>query len=136
MIRPIVKDELLLRKPSEIATQHDLMVAKDLLDTFKAHADECAGMAANMIGIRKRIIIFDDGGKATIMLNPEIIGTFGEYETREGCLSLEGQRMAVRYRRVRVRYQDLKMTERTKSYSGFTAQVVQHEIDHCDGIVI
>ena len=93
-------------------------------------------MAANMIGVFKRIIIFDDGGKPTIMLNPEIVNTFGEYETREGCLSLKGQRPAVRYRRIRVRFQDLKMTEHSKSYSGRTAQIIQHEIDHCDGIVI
>lgn len=136
MIRPIVKNELLLRKPSEIATPHDLPTAKDLLDTFKAHRDECVGMAANMIGVFRRIIVFDDGGEIAIMFNPEIIGTFGEYEALEGCLSLEGRRMTVRYRRIRVRYQDSKMTEHTKSFTGFTAQVVQHEIDHCDGIVI
>ncbi len=136
IIRPILENELLLRKPSDIATPHDLPVAKDLLDTFRAHADECVGMAANMIGVFKRIIIFDDGGVATIMLNPEIISTFGEYETSEGCLSLKGKRPAVRYRRIRVRFQDLKMTEHSKSYTGFTAQVIQHEIDHCDGIVI
>lgn len=136
MIRPIMKNEFFLRQPSVPATEADLPVAQDLLETLAAHRHECVGMAANMIGVLKRVIAFDDAGTLTAMLNPEIVSHAGAYETDEGCLSLVGTRPTTRYRTVKVRFQDLGLKERVKSYSGFTAQIVQHEIDHCDGVLI
>ena len=136
MIREIVKDPLFLARKSLPATALDLPVARDLRDTLTAHRAGCVGMAANMIGVLKRIIVFADGLGATVMLNPEITKKTGPYETEEGCLSLEGVRPTTRFQTIRVRYQDESMRTQTKPYAGFAAQVIQHEIDHCDGILI
>lgn len=136
MIREIVKDPLFLARKSLPATALDLPVARDLRDTLTAHRAGCVGMAANMIGVLKRIIIFADGLGATVMLNPEITKKTGPYETEEGCLSLEGVRPTTRFQTIRVRYLDESMRTQTKQYTGFAAQVIQHEIDHCDGILI
>ncbi len=136
MIREIVKDPLFLARKSLPATALDLPVARDLRDTLAAHRAGCVGMAANMIGVSKRIIIFADGLGATVMLNPEITKKSDPYETEEGCLSLEGVRPTTRFQTIRVRYQDESMRTQTKQYTGFAAQVIQHEIDHCDGILI
>ncbi|MBE6952656.1 MAG: peptide deformylase [Ruminococcaceae bacterium] len=136
MIREIIKDPLFLARKSLPATALDLPVARDLRDTLAAHRAGCVGMAANMIGVLKRIIIFADGLSATVMLNPEITKKTGPYETEEGCLSLEGVRPTTRFQTIRVRYQDESMRTQTKQYAGFAAQVIQHEIDHCDGILI
>ena len=122
--------------PSEAATIEDAPVGQDLLDTLEAHAHECVGMAANMIGVRKPIIVFDDNGTAKLMFNPEIVHASSEYSTEEGCLSLVGQRPCWRYRKIRVSYQDESFKTCQKSFSGFTAQIIQHEIDHCEGIII
>ena len=136
MIRPIMKSELILAQPCEEAQVADLPVAQDLLDTLAAHADTCVGMAANMIGVRKRVIVFVDGSARRAMLNPEIVSAAGPYEVEEGCLSLVGKRPATRYKRIKVRYRDLAFKERTESFTGWTAQIIQHEVDHCNGIVI
>lgn len=136
MIRPIMRSEVFLSKPSVEATEADLPVGRDLVDTLRAHRHECVGMAANMIGVPKRIVAFDDGGVLRLMFNPRIVSTAGAYQTEEGCLSLAGQRPATRYRTVKVRYHDEAWNERCATYTGWTAQIVQHEIDHCDGIVI
>ena len=136
MIREIVKDPLFLARKSLPATALDLPVARDLRDTLTAHRAGCVGMAANMIGVLKRIIVFADGLGATVMLNPEITKKTGPYETEEGCLSLEGVRPTTRFQTIRVRYQDESMRTQTKQYAGFAAQVIQHEIDHCEGILI
>lgn len=136
MIKPIVHDPLLLSKKSVPATFLDLPAAKDLLDTLIANREGCVGMAANMIGIQKRIIAFDDGGKLSVMLNPEIIKKSGEYETEEGCLSLSGIRKTKRFRNITVKYLDMDLHPKTESFFGFTAQIIQHEIDHCNGILI
>lgn len=136
MIRPIMRNQLFLAMPSEAATIEDAPVGQDLLDTLEAHAHECVGMAANMIGVRKRIIVFDDNGTAKLMFNPEIVHASSEYSTEEGCLSLVGQRLCRRYRKIRVSYQDESFKTCQKSFSGFTAQIIQHEIDHCEGIII
>ena len=114
----------------------DLPVAQDLRDTLAAHRDGCVGMAANMIGVAKRIIIFDDNGSATVMFNPEIVKCSGPYEAEEGCLSLPGTRKAKRYRSIKVQYRNEKFETRLKTYTGFTAQIIQHEIDHCNGVLI
>ena len=136
MIKPIVKDPIFLSQKSAPATALDLPTAQDLRDTFEAHRDGCVGMAANMIGAAKRIIIFDDKGGATLMFNPEIVKCSGEYEAAEGCLSLAGTRKAKRYRSIKVQYQNEQFQTRLKTYTGFTAQIIQHEIDHCNGILI
>ncbi|RDC14416.1 peptide deformylase [Eggerthella lenta] len=136
MIRPIMRNVLVLQQPSQEATEADLPVAQDLLDTLEAHRHSCVGMAANMIGELKRIIAFDNDGSYLVMLNPEIVSRAGEYAVEEGCLSLAGTRPAVRYRTIKVRYQDLGRRRRTGTFTGFTAQIVQHEIDHCNGILI
>lgn len=136
MIRSIVKMPVLLSAPSVDATPLDAAVGQDLLDTLAAHAHECVGLAANMIGVRKRIIVFDDNGTAKLMFNPEIVHASSEYSTEEGCLSLVGQRPCQRYRKIRVSYQDESFKTCQKSFSGFTAQIIQHEIDHINGIVI
>jgi len=136
MIRPIMRDEAFLAKPSLPATLFDLQVAEDLKDTLKAHEDACVGMAANMIGVSKRIIIFSDNGVNRIMLNPEIVSKTGEYETEEGCLSLEGERPTVRYRKITVKFTDENMKEHTERFRDFTAQIIQHECDHLEGIII
>ena len=136
MIRPIMKSTLILSRPSAPATAHDASVAQDLLDTFAANRRGCAGMAANMIGILKRIIVVDCEGEALLMYNPVIESSSNPYETEEGCLSLEGLRPATRYRNITVLYEDENFSPRKRSFSGYTAQIIQHEIDHCDGVVI
>ena len=130
-------DPLFLGKKSQPATAEDLEVARDLLDTLEAHRETCVGMAANMIGVTKRIIAFNDRGKLEIMFNPEIIKASGEYETEEGCLSLlGGPRKTKRWQKIKVRYQTADFQLRLKTYEGWTAQIIQHEIDHCSGILI
>ena len=130
-------DPLFLGKKSQPATAEDLAAARDLLDTLEAHRETCVGMAANMIGVTKRIIAFNDRGKLEIMFNPEIIKASGEYETEEGCLSLlGGPRKTKRWQKIKVRYQTLDFQTRLKTFTGWTAQIIQHEIDHCNGILI
>ena len=136
MIRPIMKSTLILSRPSAPATAQDASVAQDLLDTFAANRRGCAGMAANMIGILKRIIVVDCEGEALLMYNPVIESSSNPYGTEEGCLSLEGLRPATRYRNITVLYADENFSPRKRSFSGYTAQIIQHEIDHCDGVVI
>lgn len=137
MIRELMHDPIFLARKSAEATKEDLQTAQDLLDTLNAHREGCVGMAANMIGVCKRIIVFDDGGKLSLMLNPEIVKASGEYETEEGCLSLlGGPRKTKRYRKIKVRYQTEQFQIRMKTFEGFTAQIIQHEVDHCNGILI
>lgn len=136
MVREICRDTFFLAQKAAPAAADDLGAAQDLLDTLAAHRDGCVGMAANMIGELKRIIVFDDGGSHVAMLNPEIISCAGTYEAEEGCLSLSGTRSATRYRTIKVSYQDLAMKPRVKTFTGFTAQIIQHEIDHCNGVLI
>ena len=141
MIKELMHDPFFLAGKSEIATKDDLPIAQDLLDTLTAHRESCVGMAANMIGVKKRIIAFlDESGQTpvyTVMLNPEIIKKDGVYNTEESCLSLlGGPRKCRRYQTVKVRYQTTTMQTRVKTYTGFTAQIIQHEVDHCEGILI
>ena len=136
MIKPITKDPIFLAQKSVPATILDLPVAQDLKDTLEAHREGCVGMAANMIGVSKRIIVFDDHGSATVMFNPEIVKCSGAYEAEEGCLSLSGVRKTRRWRQIKVRYQNEHFETRLKTYTGFTAQIIQHEIDHCNGVLI
>ena len=136
MIKPIVRDPIFLSQKSAPATVLDLPTAQDLRDTLQAHRDGCVGIAANMIGVSKRIIIFDDNGTAVVMFNPEIVRCSGPYEAEEGCLSLTGTRKARRFRTIKVQYQNERFETRLKSYTGFTAQIIQHEIDHCNGVLI
>lgn len=136
MIRPIMTNEFFLSCPSDEATSADGNIARDLVDTLHAYEDECVGMAANMIGQRKRIIVFYDDGETVIMFNPEITSCDGPYVTREGCLSLEGTRPVRRFSSIEVSYQDESGTVRTGRYTGFAAQIIQHEVDHCNGIVV
>lgn len=136
MIRQIVHDPLFLAVKSDQATEADRPVITDLLDTLRANLDRCVGMAANMIGVRKRIIVFCNEPLLMIMINPQITAKSGEYEAEEGCLSLEGTRKAKRYRKITVRYQDQLFRQRVGTFEGFTAQIIQHEIDHCDGVLI
>lgn len=141
MIKELMHDPIFLAGKSEIVTKEDLQAAQDLLDTLTAHSESCVGMAANMIGVRKRIIAFLDAdgraAKYTVMLNPEIIKCDGAYETEESCLSLlGGPRKCKRYKTIKVKYQNTRLNIRTKTYSGWTAQIIQHEIDHCNGILI
>mgnify|MGYP000756172212 CR=1 FL=1 len=136
MVREICKDEAFLALKAEPATTNDLGVAQDLLDTLVAHKDGCVGMAANMIGVNKRIIAFDNEGSYLVMLNPEIVKRSGPYEAEEGCLSLSGTRRARRWESIKVRWQNEKFQERIKTFTGWTAEIIQHEIDHCEGIII
>ena len=136
MIREICKDEAFLAQKAELATVEDLPVAADLLDTLKYHREGCVGMAANMIGVNKRIIAFDDEGAYMVMFNPEIVKKSGPYDTREGCLSLVGLRPAHGFQSIKVRWQNEKFQERLRTFTGWTAQIIQHEIDHCEGIII
>ena len=141
MIKELIHDPILLAGKSEMATKEDLPVAQDLLDTLMAHKETCVGMAANMIGVKKRIIAFlDESGRApvyTVMLNPEIIKKDGAYDTEESCLSLLGDpRRCKRYKTIKVQYQTVEMQTRVKTYTGRTAQIIQHEVDHCNGILI
>ena len=137
MVRELIHDPILLSRKSTPATASDLDAAQDLLDTLLAHRDSCVGMAANMIGIYKNIIVFDNEGTPMTMLNPEIIKASESYETEEGCLSLlGGPRKTKRYRKIKVRYQTLDFQTRLKTFTGWTAQIIQHEIDHCNGVLI
>ena len=136
MIKPIVKDALFLNQKSAPATPADLPVAGDLEDTLKANREHCVGMAANMIGSKKRIIIVATGLADMIMINPVIIEKSEPYETEEGCLSLPGVRKTTRYNRITVKYQDKKFTEHTQKFRGYIAQIIQHECDHLEGILI
>lgn len=136
MIREIIRDESFLAQKAEPATAEDLPVAQDLLDTLEANKERCVGMAANMIGINKRIIVFDNEGTYMVMFNPEIVKQSGPYKTEEGCLSLDGTRPAKRWKSIKVRYQNGEFQERFKTFSGWTAQIIQHEMDHCEGIII
>ena len=136
MIREVVHDPIFLSQKSEAATNADLPVAKDLFDTLHANRKNCVGMAANMIGVKKRILVFDNGGLFMTMLNPEIIGKSGSYETEEGCLSLPGLRSTKRFKTIKVRYQDMSFKSCQQTFTGWTAQIIQHEIDHCNGILI
>lgn len=136
MIREICRDRFFLARKSELATADDLGVAQDLLDTLAAHREGCVGMAANMIGVGKRIITFESDGAYMIMFNPVIIKQSGSYEAEEGCLSLAGIRKTKRFRTIKVQWQNEKFQSRIRTFSGFTAQIIQHEIDHCEGILI
>ena len=136
MVREIMRDEAFLSQKAELATLEDLPVAQDLLDTLTAHKDGCVGMAANMIGVCKRIIVFDNDGTYMVMLNPEVIKKSGPYEAEEGCLSLTGTRKAKRWQSTKVQYQNEQFQTRFKTFTGWTAQIIQHEIDHCEGILI
>lgn len=136
MVREIMKDTAFLSQKAEIAVAEDVSVAQDLLETLEAHRDGCAGMAANMIGINKRIIAFDNEGKYMVMFNPEIIKKSGPYQAQEGCLSLPGTRTAKRWKSIKVQYQTETFQTRFKAFTGWTAQIIQHEIDHCEGVLI
>ena len=136
MIREICRDETFLSQKAAPATADDLATAQDLLDTLTAHKDGCVGMAANMIGVNKRIIAFDNAGTYMVMFNPVIVRQSGPYEAQEGCLSLSGVRKTKRFQTVKVQWQNEKFQTRTKTFTGWTAEILQHEIDHCDGILI
>ena len=136
MIKELMHDPIFLAGKSEIATIEDLPIAQDLLDTLMAHKETCVGMAANMIGVNKRIIIFDNEGAYQVMFNPVIVKKSGPYDTEEGCLSLTGTRKAKRFQTVKVQWQNEKFQTRIKTFTGWTAEILQHEIDHCDGILI
>ena len=137
MVRELVHDPIFLAQKSEPASKEDIQVARDLLDTLAAYRQTCVGMAANMIGVSKRVIAFDNEGTSMVMLNPEIIKGTGEYEAEESCLSLlGGPRKTKRYQKIKVQYQTLDFQIRLKTFTGWTAQIIQHEIDHCNGIVI
>ena len=136
MIREICRDETFLAQKAAPATADDLATAQDLLDTLTAHKDSCVGMAANMIGVCKRIIAFDNEGTYMVMFNPVIVRQSGPYEAQEGCLSLTGVRKTKRFRTVKVQWQNEKFQTRLKTFTGWTAEIIQHEIDHCEGILI
>ncbi len=137
MIKELIHDPILLARKSEAATKEDLQIAQDLLDTLTAHKDGCVGMAANMIGVHKRIIAFDNDGTYMVMFNPEIIKKSGPYVAEEGCLSLlGGPRKCKRYQTIKVQWQTAEFQIRIKTFTDFPAQIIQHEVDHCDGILI
>ena len=136
MVKELIHDPVFLSGRSETATKADRTVARDLLDTLAAHKESCVGMAANMIGIRKRIIAFDNEGTYMVMFNPEIVKSSDRYETEEGCLSLTGIRKTTRWKSIKVQYQNEQFQTRLKTFTGWTAQIIQHEIDHCNGIII
>ena len=137
MIKELIHDPILLARKSEVATKEDLQVAQDLLDTLTAHKDGCVGMAANMIGVQKRIIAFDNDGTYTVMFNPEIIKKSGLYDAEEGCLSLlGGPRKCKRYQTIKVQWQTAEFQTRIKTFTDFPAQIIQHEVDHCNGVLI
>ncbi len=136
MVCEIMHDETFLAQKAQPATPEDLPVAQDLLDTLAAHKDGCVGMAANMIGVNKRIIVFDDDGAYAIMFNPEIVKKSEPYQAEEGCLSLSGTRKAKRWKSIKVQYQNEKFQTRFKTFTDWTAQIIQHEIDHCEGVLI
>ena len=136
MVCEICRDEAFLAQKAEPAAAEDLGTARDLLDTLIAHKDGCVGMAANMIGVNKRIIAFENEGEYTVMLNPVIIKESGAYEAEEGCLSLTGMRKAKRFKSIKVQWQNEKLQTRLKTFTGWTAEIIQHEIDHCEGVLI
>lgn len=138
MVRPIVRSRILLQRPAEPATPEDAPLGQDLLDTLAAHAEECVGLAANMVGASKAVIAFCDErrGRDVVMYNPRITRKAGPYEATEGCLSLPGERTVTRYRRITVEFDDEGFRHRTASYEGYTAQIIQHEVDHCAGVLI
>ena len=136
MIRDICKDELFLARKAAPASPEDLPIAQDLLETLIAHKDGCVGMAANMIGAAKRIIVVEGEDGYLVMFNPVILKKSGPYETEEGCLSLAGVRPVKRWNSIKVRWQNEQFQERRKTFTGWTAQIIQHEIDHCEGIII
>ena len=136
MIRPIMQDPIFLAQKSRPATAEDLPVIQDLKDTLFAHREGCVGMAANMIGKQIRIIIVDDRGTPLILVNPRILAKSGEYEAEEGCLPLTGKRKAIRYEKIRVAYENEKLQPKSRTFTGWTAQIIQHEMDHCEGILI
>jgi len=137
MVRELMHDPIFLARKAAPATKEDLSAAQDLLDTLAAHRETCVGMAANMIGVTKRIIAVNDEGKLLLMLNPEILKASGEYEAEEGCLSLlGGPRKTKRYQKIKVQYQTTQFQTRIKTFTGWTAQIIQHEVDHCNGILI
>jgi peptide deformylase len=136
MIRDICRDETFLAQRAERAGLEDLETARDLLDTLTAYKESCVGMAANMIGVNKRIIAFDNEGEYMVMLNPVIVKQSGPYETEEGCLSLTGRRKTKRFQTIKVQWQNEKLQTRLKTFTGWTTEIIQHEIDHCDGILI
>ena len=136
MIRSICKDEAFLAQKAQPAAPEDLPVAQDLLDTLAAHKDGCVGMAANMIGVNKRIIAFDNEGTYQVMLNPVLVKQSGPYETEEGCLSLSGTRKTQRFQTIKVQWQNEQFQTRRKTFTGWTAEIIQHELDHCEGILI
>lgn len=137
MVRELMHDPIFLARKSAPAARDDLQTAWDLLDTLAAHRDTCVGMAANMIGVCKQIIAFDNGGSYMLMLNPQIVSGSGEYETEESCLSLlGGPRKTKRYQKIKVQYQTAAFQTRLKTFTGWTAQIIQHEIDHCSGVLI
>ncbi|HIZ41140.1 MAG TPA: peptide deformylase [Candidatus Gemmiger excrementigallinarum] len=136
MIREICKDVIFLARKAEPATPEDLPVAADLLETLEHHKDGCVGMAANMIGVNKRIIAFDNEGEYMVMFNPQILRRSGPYDTEEGCLSLTGVRPVKRWKTIKVQWQNEKFQQRIKNFTGWTAEIIQHEIDHCEGIII
>lgn len=136
MVREIMRDEFFLSQPSQTATKEDLPVAQDLLDTLEAHKDGCVGMAANMIGVSKRIIAFDNEGTYMVMFNPRIVKKSEPYGAEEGCLSLTGTRKTKRWKSIKVQYETAEFQTRLKTFTGWTAQIIQHEVDHCNGIII
>ena len=137
MVRELMHDPLFLGRKSERAGKEDLQIALDLRDTLLAHRETCVGMAANMIGELKNIIVFDLEGTPMLMLNPRLLKASGEYETEESCLSLlGGHRKTRRYEKIKVEYESTEMKTRIRSFSGWTAQIIQHEMDHCQGILI
>lgn len=136
MVKQIVRDIFFLGQPLEPATQADLSVGRDLLDTLQANREACVGMAANMIGVKKNIIIVNMGLIDVVMFNPVIISRWGRYETEEGCLSLEGVRKTTRYQEIEVEYYDSSWKKQRQKLSGWTAQITQHEIDHLSGKII
>ena len=136
MVREICRDQFFLARKAEPATAADLVVAQDLLDTLAANKDGCVGMAANMIGVNKRIIAFDNEGEYMLMFNPVIVKQSGAYEAEEGCLSLAGTRKTKRYKTIKVQWQNEKFQTRLKTFTGWTAEIIQHEIDHCEGIIV
>jgi len=136
MVKPIVTDEFFLAGKSELATEADRQVINDLVDTLRAHADECAGLAANMIGVRKRIIAINTDFLIIVMNNPVIVKKSGPYDTEEECLSLQGSRKTTRFKNIEVEYDDINFNKRREKFSGWIAEIIQHELDHCDGVII
>ena len=136
MVREIVKDEAFLSQKSQPATEEDIQIAIDLIDTLKANHKGCVGLAANMIGELKNIIVVDDYGTLMVMINPKIAKTSGKYKAEEGCLSLEGKRTTYRFETIQVKYKDMQFKNQIRNFSGFTAEIIQHEIDHCEGKII